>query len=115
MVSDDVFYGKFRDWIIRSDADADELKEAAHKTTVWADKTTTYTQHPQPLCNTTGKLLSGPRVNKGFPYMEDHTEPLCGQRVPPRTPNTHMHCVPHALCDTNGKQLSRPRIYKGFP
>ena len=41
MVSDDVFYGKFRDWIIRSDADADELKEAAHKTTVWADKTTT--------------------------------------------------------------------------
>ena len=43
MVSDDVFYGKFRDWIIRSDADADELKEAAHKTTVWAAKTTTYT------------------------------------------------------------------------
>ena len=70
MVSDDVFYGKFRDWIIRSGADADELDEAAHKTTVCADKTTTYTQHPQPLGTTNGKQLSGPHVNRGFPLYE---------------------------------------------
>ena len=28
MVSDDVFYGKFRDWVIGTDGDAEELKEA---------------------------------------------------------------------------------------
>ena len=52
-----------------------------------------YTQHPQPLCNTNGKQLLGPRVNKGFPYMEYHTKQLYGHRVPLRTPNIQKHCV----------------------
>ena len=31
---------------------------------------------PQQLRDTNGKQLRGPHVNKGFPYMEDHTEQL---------------------------------------
>ena len=74
------------------------------------------------MCDTNGKQLSGSRVNKGFPYMEYDTEPLFGQKEPPRKPKTQNHCVtlagaapPQPLCDTNGKQLSGPRVNKGFP
>ena len=77
----------------------------SHRTTLRADRTTTYTQHPQPLCDTNGKQPSGSRVNKGFPYMEDWTKPLCGQTKPLRIPNTHNHCV--ILMENKGPVLIR--------
>ena len=45
--------------------------------------------------------FQGPVLIRVPPYMEKHTEPLCGQTEP--------------LCVTNGKQLSVPRVNKGFP
>ena len=43
----------------------------SHRTTLWADKTATYTQHRKHLCDTNRKQLSGPHVNKGFPYIKE--------------------------------------------
>ena len=65
----------------------------SHRTTSWAYRTTTCTQHPQQLRDTNGTQLSGPRVNKGFPYIKYHTEPLREHTEPLRTHNTHNHCV----------------------
>ena len=86
----------------------------SHKTTLWADRTTTYTQHLQPLCNTTEKQLSGPRVNKGFPYMEYHTKPLCGHTEPLRTPNTCNHCVRLVETNCEGPVLIRVSPYMEY-
>ena len=70
-----------------------------------------YTQHPQPLCNSIGKQLSGPRVDKGFPCMEECIKPLRGQTEPIRTPNTHSHCVTVIENNSHGPVLIRV----GFP
>ena len=53
---------------------------------------------PHPPWHNIGKQLSRRHVNKGFPYMDDGTKPLCGQTLAQFL-----------------KKLSGPHVYKGFP
>ena len=74
-------------------------------------KTTAYTQHPQPRCDTIGTELSGSCVNNGFPYRKHHTEPLRGQTKPVRTLNTHNLCVTQLEHNCLGPVLIRVSPY----
>ena len=74
-----------------------------HRTTLRTDRTTTYTQHPQPLCDTNGKQPSGSRVNKGSPLYEiTHRTTLWADITTAYTQH------PEPLCDTSRAQHPEP-------
>ena len=93
------------------------------------------------MCHNIGKQLSGPHVNKGFPYMDDGTKPLCGQicvtilenncqdpvliRVSPRwmmtqnhfvgRHNHYVHATPTPTVAHYWKRTVRAPYLYGFP
>ena len=78
--------------------------------------TTTYTQHLQPLCDTTGKQLWDPHVNKGFPlYGISPKTTLWADRTPTYTQHVEPLYDTQPLYGTKGTQLSGPHVNKGFP